>query len=158
MSEAQRVVFDCNIFAQALITPTGRAARCLEHVLAGDLQLFWSQYILDEVRNLRNKPTPLRLGLTIDKIERLIDRLNPVVQLVSDPPPIYNHPLDPKDSHYINLAIACMANLVVSRDKHLLKLMDPFWPFAEEFRLRFPDLLVLRPEELLQRLENSQHG
>jgi hypothetical protein len=30
--EAHRVVFDCNIFVQTLITPSENAAKCVEHL------------------------------------------------------------------------------------------------------------------------------
>lgn len=64
MSEAaERVVFDCNIFAQTLITPAGHAAQCVQHVLQGRLILIWSEFVLRELREIPNKPTPTRLGL-----------------------------------------------------------------------------------------------
>jgi predicted nucleic acid-binding protein len=81
---APRVVFDCNIFAQALITQS-----------------------------------------------------------------VYHHPIDPKDSHYVDLAVASDATLIVSRDKHLLNLMIPSKPGAAEFKARLPRLLILQPETLL---------
>jgi len=46
----QRVVFDCNIFAQTLITPFGNAGRCVSLVLDGVVSLFWSSYVLEELR------------------------------------------------------------------------------------------------------------
>lgn len=66
------------------------------------------------------------------------------------------HPIDPKDSHYVNLALASDAKLTVSRDKHPLGLTNPAKPPAAEFMSRFPHLKVLQPEELLRLLESAR--
>jgi len=53
-------------------------------------------------------------------------------------PQRYTHPVDPKDSAYINLALATDSELVVSRDRHLLSLMDGTTPEGCSFQRRFP--------------------
>jgi putative PIN family toxin of toxin-antitoxin system len=145
---AERVVYDCNIFAQAIITPQGNAGRCIELVLEGKVSLFWSAYVLGEILRIPEKPTPMRLGVTSMQVEALIARLIPVAHLL-EPPSVYQHPIDQKDSHYVDLAVAGNARLIVSRDKHLLNLMNPSKPGSFEFRARFPNLVVLQPEKLL---------
>jgi putative PIN family toxin of toxin-antitoxin system len=146
MSDAvERVVFDCNIFAQTLITPSGNAGQCVERVLDGSVSLFWSEYVLAEIRRIPEKQTPKRLGVTPDQVESLIVRLIPVAHLVEHPPSVYQHPIDPKDSHYVDLAVASSAKLVLSRDKHLLNLMNLSNPGAREFKAKFPSLSVLQP-------------
>src|SRR4051812_34941010 len=107
MSEsAPRVVFDCNIFAQAIISPTGSAGRCVEETLNGKVRLFWSDYVLAEIRRLPDKPTPRKLGVTLEIVERFIARLVPIATRIESPPSVYQHPHDPKDSHYVDLAVA----------------------------------------------------
>jgi predicted nucleic acid-binding protein len=97
MSEAiERVVFDCNIFVQTLITPSGNAGQCVERVLEGRITLFWSEYVLREIRRIPEKQTPKRLGVTSNQVESLIGRLIPVAHLVENPPSVYQHPIDPK--------------------------------------------------------------
>jgi len=156
MSDAvERVVFDCNIFAQTLITPSGNAGQCVERVLEGVIILFWSEYVLDEIRGIPNKQTPLRLGVTSDQVESLIARLSPIAHLVEHPPSVYTHPIDPKDSHYVDLAVASEAKLIVSRDKHLLNLMNPSKPGAQQFKAMFPSLAVWQPEQLLEMLRRT---
>jgi putative PIN family toxin of toxin-antitoxin system len=145
----ERVVFDCNIFAQTLITPSGNAGRCVEMVLGGKLSLFWSEYVLAEIRRIPEKKTPHKLGVTSANVEALIARLWPVAQLVDHPVSIYVHPVDPKDSHYVDLAVATNSKLIISRDKHLLGLTNPLKPGAKDFMARFPQLAVLQPEQLL---------
>jgi putative PIN family toxin of toxin-antitoxin system len=151
----ERVVFDCNIFAQTLITPTGNSGQCVERVLDGRISLFWSEYVLGEIRRIPEKQTPKRLGVTLDQVELLIARLTPVAHLVENPPSVYQHPIDPKDSHYVDLALASNAKLIVSRDKHLLNLMNSSRPEARQFKAKFPNLEVLQPEQLLELLRGS---
>ena len=40
-----RVVFDCVIYAQAIISDSGPAPACLDHVRAGEIRLIWSDRI-----------------------------------------------------------------------------------------------------------------
>src|SRR5438552_15916300 len=93
----ERVVFDCNIFAQALIKSAGSAGQCIERVLDGTVSLFWSEYVLAEIERIPQKPTPMKLGVTHEKVAALIARLIPVAHLVQNPLSVYQHPIDPKD-------------------------------------------------------------
>jgi predicted nucleic acid-binding protein len=46
------VVFDCNIFIQALLNPNGGAAKCFEIVQSGKAKLFISKETIEEVRDV----------------------------------------------------------------------------------------------------------
>jgi predicted nucleic acid-binding protein len=83
-----RVVFDCNVFAQALITPAGKSAECVAHVLGGRVRLFWSDYVIAEIRRISEKPTPKKLGITAEQVESLIVRLMPLATWVAAPPSV----------------------------------------------------------------------
>src|SRR5205085_659962 len=124
-------------------------------VLEGTLILFWSKYVVGEIRRIPEKPTPRRLGVDGEKIESLISRLQPVVRLLENAPAVFDHPVDPKDSHYVNLAVAADAKLIVSRDKHLLNLTNPLKPDAADFMRRFPTIIVLQPDQLLKSLRRK---
>jgi uncharacterized protein len=151
MSEAsERVVFDCNVFAAGLINPIGSAGECIERVLDGELILFISSFVIGEIRRIPEKETPRRLGVTDEKVEAILSRLLPICHLVDNPPSVYQHPIDPKDSHYVDLAVASNAKLIVSRDRHLLNLSKPSKPGAMEFIAQFPQLQVLDPAQLLE--------
>jgi putative PIN family toxin of toxin-antitoxin system len=56
MSTRRRVVFDCNVFAQALANPDGPAGRCVTMALEGRIELFISEFILDEIRRVTSYP------------------------------------------------------------------------------------------------------
>jgi hypothetical protein len=48
------------------------------------------------------------------------------------------------------------ADVIVSRDKHLLKLIDPDTAWAAEFRQQFPGIEVLEPQDFLVPHEKSE--
>jgi putative PIN family toxin of toxin-antitoxin system len=146
-------VFDCMIYAQALISPRGPAARCVEYVRQGGLLLVWSDYVLQEVRELPGK-LPTKLRVTSDLVESFILDLAPHVEYVDSVGQDYVNPFDRDDSHYVNLAVAARAAFVVSRDGDLVRLMDVVRPEGMEFRRRFPDIQIVTPEELLALLAN----
>jgi putative PIN family toxin of toxin-antitoxin system len=145
------VVFDCVVFAQAVINDAGPAAACLQLARARVIRLTWSDYVLAEIRELPAK-LPARMFVTNDRIEAFIQDVSTFATLVNNVGSAYRHPIDPDDSHYINLAIAAGATLITSRDRHLLDLMDPSKPHAAEFRRLFPDLAIVTPQELLTRV------
>jgi len=145
------VVFDCMIYAQAMISGKGPAAACFEQVRSRGLRLVWSDYVLQEVRELPTKLLP-RLKLTPQRVETFIDEIAPLaihVALIAD---LFVNPFDPDDSHYVNLALAAGADIITSRDADLLNLMDDKRPEGREFQLRFPQLRILPPEQLLEML------
>src|SRR5438552_3327751 len=68
----RKVVFDCNIFAQALLNPLGPAGACVDAAIDGRVRLFISDFVLEEIRDIPNKPTPREVGVTEQKAESLI--------------------------------------------------------------------------------------
>ena len=120
---ANAVVFDCMIYAQAMISGKGPAAACMDLVRSADLIAVWSDYVLQEIRELPAK-LPARLQLTSERVEVFILNLAPLIKHQGQVEAIYLNPFDPDDSHYVNLALAADASLITSRDRDLLRLMD----------------------------------
>jgi predicted nucleic acid-binding protein len=54
--EPPRVVFDCNIFVQMFLNPTGSAGACKELAEKGAIILFVSQAVLAEVSEVLSRP------------------------------------------------------------------------------------------------------
>src|SRR5947207_8655167 len=101
-AEAERVVFDCVVYAQAVINPEGPAGACLELARKGALSLCTSRYLITEISELPSKLAP-RLNITTEKIRDFIMDLASFAREVRDVPEIFRLDRDPDDSHYINL-------------------------------------------------------
>ncbi len=76
--------------------------------------------------------------------------------LMDDVPHVFSYPRDPDDEHYVDLAAACQAHLIASRDRDLLSLNDLTTDAGKSFRTQFPGLLILTPEELLARIKIAE--
>jgi putative PIN family toxin of toxin-antitoxin system len=147
-----RVVYDCNIYVQALINVNGPAGRCVEEARQGAVLLFVSPFVLAEVREIHEK-LPAKYGVTAEQTEELARSVASFGTIVADVPDVYSHPFDPDDSYYVNLAAKTDSQLIVSRDRHLLNLMDSSRPEGRDFQLRFPALSIIDPVELLRELD-----
>jgi putative PIN family toxin of toxin-antitoxin system len=145
------VVYDCVVFAQALISPGGPSGECVNRARRGDVQLFVSEYLVNEIRELDRK-IPAKYGVTSQQVNDLADQIILFGTFISIVPSVYQHPHDADDSHYVDLAVATDSTLIVSRDRHLLNLMDLNRLEAKDFQRRFPGLTVLTPEDFVRQL------
>jgi putative PIN family toxin of toxin-antitoxin system len=148
-----RVVFDCNIYFQALISPHGPAAACLLAAMRGQVELFCSEYVVGEFRDVASRPElRARFRITDERVDRIVEAAREAATFIDHVPEVYTHPVDPDDSHYVNLALATNARLLVSRDKHLLKLVDVRSAEGRDFTARFPQLRILEPAPFLREI------
>lgn len=153
-SQPSRVVFDCNVYFQALISPLGPAAKCLLAAARGQVILFCSEPSIDEFRNVAGRlKLRTKFHTTDEQVERIIDTIRECAILVAEIPDVYQHPSDPDDSHYVNLAVACSAKLLVSRDGDLLRLMNTQLVEGRDFRTRFPNIEIITPDLLVRDLD-----
>jgi len=150
MSFPLKVIYDCNIFVQALININGPGGACVRRALAKEVTLVLSEPLLAEIRQAPTKPTPARLGVTIPRTETLIENLLKVAAITRIVPEQFTYARDPDDAHYVNLALAAEATVIVSRDKDLLSLMESGRPEAAAFQVRFPFLRILDPVQFLK--------
>ena len=154
-----RVVFNCNVYLQAMISPNGPAARCLELARQGAMKVVVSDYVLAEIRDLPNDhKVAAKFQLTVEKAERFVVALVRFAEHLGMPPDNYQHPFDPDDSHYVNLAIASNANPIVSRDRHLLNLMDPARPEGRDFLALYPAIRIMDPVAFLRWINHEIAG
>ena len=153
MSDPQvvRVVFDCTVFAQALINPRGPAGACVLAAQTKKIKLFVSEYVLGEIRELPLKIPP-SLRVTPDRVQNLLDDLAKYAEPAENVPSLFAYPRDPDDAPYVDLAIATSSRLLVSRDKDLLDLMDISTDSGKEFRSRFPGIVITDPPSFLREL------
>jgi putative PIN family toxin of toxin-antitoxin system len=153
MSDHRDVVFDCNLYLQAILSPRGPAAACWQKVLAGEVRLYVAPFVLSEIRELPYHRKLRRFrSFTHERVERFVEELLDTAILVTDPPAVFDYVRDPDDARYVDLAIATDANLVVSNDKDLLDLMNDTNPDGESLRKQHPALQILTPPEFLDSL------
>jgi predicted nucleic acid-binding protein len=94
-----------------------------------------------------NHTFPERLGTPIERLIKALLETGTFIETVQE---VYHHPIDDDDSCYVNLALTVGAELIVSRDRHLLNLVNPAKTWSDDFRRRFPTFLVLQPEQYLE--------
>ena len=113
-----RVVLDSNVIISGFLFGGG-PARILKHAVSGSVQCFTSLSILDEVRDVLQRPT---FGLSPDQALSLIEELHDLCDVVSPKQRIRAVLEDPDDNAVLECAWAAKADLVVSGDSHLLDL------------------------------------
>ena len=152
-----KIVFDCNVFLQALVNPDGPAGRCKQLVDRGEVELFVSEEVLTEVAEVLSRPRTRKLApaLTIAVIEAFITDVRLKSICLMNVPEEYRLERDPKDERYINLALVANAKFIVSRDNDLLDLMKPNSETAREFQRRYPLLKIINPTDLLAEVETK---
>jgi putative PIN family toxin of toxin-antitoxin system len=120
------------------------------------LTVFVSPAILAEIEDVAQRPHLVeRFKLTDRKLEQFLVMIRSFVQMIDDVPHVFTYDRDPKDEHYIDLAIATNSELVVSRDRDLLALADPQDPAGRDFMARYPAIHILTPVEMVARLDQS---
>jgi putative PIN family toxin of toxin-antitoxin system len=110
-----RAVPDTNILISAFIWG-GNPARLLEAAIDGEVQLFISQPIMDElVRVLNRKGFEAKVPQILDYLGKISTMVEPALTLnaVKD---------DPKDNHIVECAVAAKANVIITGDKDLLRM------------------------------------
>jgi len=157
--EAQAAVFDCNVYLQVMLRGSGAAHACWQRAVAGDAHLYVTSFIIAEIRRLPDHHDLRRFSkFTHDRVERFVEELLEVATLASEPPALFDYARDPDDAHYVNLAIATGAMLVVSNDKDLLDLMSEVSADGRAVRERYPGLRVLTPAQFLESLQHRDSG
>lgn len=154
------VVFDCNVFLQALANDESAAAKALDFLEAGLITLFVSEPILREVRDVLTRPKIRKQmpRITDVRVSALLERLTNKAILFQNIPEAFQYKRDPKDEMYINLAIVANASHLVSRDKDLLDLMTASTEVARHFRSRYPFLRIMKAADFVKEMESRKIG
>jgi putative PIN family toxin of toxin-antitoxin system len=152
------VVYDCMIFLQGLLSDSGISVSCFELFENGIVELFVSEEVLAEIQDVITRPKLQAKydRLTNERAEKLIEILRTKAVIIKNVPHVFSYARDPKDEKYINLAVACGANYIVSRDADLLDLMTNYNIESKEFRQKTRPLRIIEPLELLKIVEEKQ--
>jgi putative PIN family toxin of toxin-antitoxin system len=143
-------VYDCVVYLQALINPSGPAGACVQYLLDGQVRVYASDYVLDEIVDVARRPSiATKFGIGDEDIARFLDPVIRRVEFVDSIGDSFQLSADPDDAHYVNLAIAAGAGHIVSRDMHLLRLGDESCTEGVDFRARYPQIRILSPPQFL---------
>jgi putative PIN family toxin of toxin-antitoxin system len=149
------VVFDTNIFLQALVSRGGPSVRCLNYFEQGQISIAVSRATLAEIEDVLSR-SHLCLKypqLTDGRVEALLDRLLYRGIYLRQVRQHFTYPRDPKDEPQLNLAIEVESDYIISRDNDLLDLMNWQQEAGREFQRRFRFLKIVTPEEFLRVME-----
>ncbi len=154
------VVFDCNVFLQALANDESAAAKALDLLEAGLITLFVSEPILREVRDVLTRPKIRKQmpRITDIRVSALLQRLTDKATLIQNIPEEFQYERDPKDEMYLNLAIVANATYLVSRDQDILDLMTTSADVARQFRSRYPFLRILKAADFVSEIGSQKIG
>jgi putative PIN family toxin of toxin-antitoxin system len=152
------VVFDCNIFLQALTRGTGPAAEALRRVERNEVTLYVSRRTLRELRAVLAYPEIREKNphVTDSMVDEFVERIAYRGVLVRDVPHVVQFPRDPHDEPYLDLVAAVRADFLVTRDRDLLDLATDHATEAKEFRQRFPSLKIVGPVGFLYELDSKE--
>ena len=152
------VVFDCNVYLQALINPEGPAGRCLTLAFERRVRLWASRLTFQELRRVAGYPelTDRFPHVTPDRVADLIAEVEKVATVARNVPHHFKYLRDPDDAHYVDVAVAADATRLVTRDKDLLDLQTDHSVEAKQFRqLTHNRLRVLQPVEFMREVGRS---
>ena len=140
-------VFDTVIYLQATLSDKGAAYACWQLVEKGEVRVFITEAILAEIEDVLNRPKLRKKYsvLTDEKIAEVLQSVRAHAVLIENINRIYAFERDPNDEVFINLALVCKAEFLVSRDNDLLDLRKD-----ESFKISFPQLRIVSPAEFLE--------
>ena len=140
-------VFDTVIYLQATLSDKGAAYACWQLVEKGEVRVFITEAILAEIEDVLNRPKLRKKYsvLTDEKIAEVLQSVRAHAVLRENTNQIYAFERDPNDEVFINLALVCKAEFLVSRDNDLLDLRKD-----ESFKISFPQLRIVSPAEFLE--------
>ena len=150
-----KAVFDCNVFWQIFFSETGIGSKCWKLVTDGNVELFVSNEILEELKDVLTRPETQRRfsQATDEKVSTFIDEIVDNATFISSVKLVFRYTRDPKDEPYINLAVQEEAHYIVSRDKDLLDLMTGYDDESKEFRQRFRSLKIVDTLTFVETIE-----
>ncbi len=112
-----KVVFDTNIYISAFVIPGGNAEKAYLHAIDGDFELCTSIAILTELAQKLDE----KFGWEKHRIAQFISSIGDIATVLKTTPQLKVLSDDP-DNRILECALKAEADLLVTGDKHLLKL------------------------------------
>jgi uncharacterized protein len=137
-------VLDSTTLVSAFLTPQGVSRQLLNQAVAGAFDVFLSEAILEETREVLLTRAHLRARFvyTDQEVEEFCALLRAFARMVSDPPAL-KASRDPNDDMVLACALAAGVAYLVTRDKDLLTLKT------------YQGVEMVRPEEFMGLLREA---
>ena len=131
----KKVVLDTNVFVSALGWK-GASRNIFNNCIDGDLELFISAEIFDEIKRVLNYP---KFKFSQDEISEFLDQILEVGNFVETKVKVEIIKDDPSDNKFLECAATVDADYIVSRDTHILKIKE------------FEGIKTMSPEAFLEK-------
>jgi len=128
-----KVVLDTNVLISAIVFG-GKPRKILEAVFRGELTLFLSEYILDELKAVLERP---KFGFPSEVIRTVLSELRAIGNYITPSKQILEIQEDTDDNRIIECAVEANANYIIPGDTHLLNLKQ------------YQNVKVVSPDEYL---------
>jgi len=153
-----RVVLDTNILLRGLLNMRSASGRVVEACDSRAVVLLLSKPVVSEYRAVLTDPALVERHpeLALEKVETALARLRYVGESLRSVNARFDYPRDPKDSKFIELAIAGGATHIVSGDNDLLCLASGHTDAAMRFRQRARHTRVVDAPTFLREMEPSK--
>lgn len=113
-----RVVLDTNVYISAIIFG-GKPRELLDKIISGNVELFFSPAIIEELTGVLLRP---KFHFTESFIRQIVSELVSLGDFVSPGTKIEEITDDPEDNRILERAVECNAEYIVTGDRHLLDL------------------------------------
>jgi putative PIN family toxin of toxin-antitoxin system len=134
------VVLDTNVLISALLFG-GPPRETLERIVAGAVDCSLSLPILDELRDVLQRP---KFGFSSQQAMAVVEELSTLCAIVSPSERISVIRPDPDDDRVLECALEAQADTIVSGDAHLLELG------------KYRGIHILNPSEFLRTMEKKE--
>jgi putative PIN family toxin of toxin-antitoxin system len=116
--QGTRVVLDTNVLISAIVFG-GLPRKILEMVISGNVHCTLSFAILDELRDVLQRP---KFGFSPQQAATVIDELHSICEILNPSLRIRRIKADPDDNRILECAVEAQADCIISGDTHLLEL------------------------------------
>jgi putative PIN family toxin of toxin-antitoxin system len=145
------------IYFQWAALPEDRQHATVRALYDGSIRLCMSQALLDEVREVLNRPEVRAKApnLTPDRVKRVLAAALELADWVTDVPHVFTWTQHPDDDHLFNLAIAAKAQYLVTWESRIHRLASDTTGDAVRLREIAPHLEIVKPSQLAEHLKGS---
>lgn len=153
-----RVVFDCNIFWRAFFHRAGIGHECYKLVINESVRHYVSDETVEELLEVLAREDTLSKfpEYDLDDVEEFVNDIVYIPTYVQSVKQLMHLARDIDDEPYLNLAISVRANYLVTTDNDLLDIMTGTDFESKKFRQRFRGLKIVRPDEFLRVVNQTE--